>query len=189
MDLDDERSASILTDSQRAFLLKDRQEENDGDSYYNRSSRTMRTRIRERVRNAFADFWILYNELPEEDREMIFDFPPRDGADAGMSERDAYKEALAAMIAFVYRETKHREDAFKFDRLLEDGVRLAEDEPLLRFTFEIDVDDPWEFDELADKVAENGINSLNNSEMRAFILAGIQEGVIDDISADSIDDR
>lgn len=185
MPQEDYGPASILTNKQRSFLLG-----NTDIDPENSDGRSMRTRIRERVRNAFADFYILYHNLQKGDREGVFDFLVSDDTDGevGKIEITAYREALVAMLAFVYRETNDRNDEFKFDRLLEDAVRMVEDEPLLRFTFEIEKDDPWSFDELADKVMENGIKSLDDSEMRAFIRTAEQEGIIGDETESKVND-
>lgn len=166
--------ASLLTHKQRKYLLG-----NTGIEKTSSQGRSIRTRIRSRVCNGLADFWILDNNLDHDDKKEIFNRvlseTDSDG-EPGLGEHVAYKEALQSMIAFLYRETSDRSDGLAFGRLLERAIQQVEPEPVI-VDFSVEAD--RSFEDLVDQVVEEGVESLSEAELRFFLTQGLQKWGID----------
>lgn len=80
----------ILTTTDRELLASDEEMTDNADNVQKRY------RLRNRVRQAIVDFGLLYKQLPEHDRELIF-------SPTGDTERDRdFAEGLFEMLMFVY---------------------------------------------------------------------------------------
>lgn len=111
-----ERPTAVLTKGQREALRGEREPTQE---------RTMRTRIRERIREGLRDFELIFDQLPEQDRERIFDSDLRPGA--------------TSMVAFLFEVLMDKGDR-AFEHLLRDAMkRVAEHNGWYIVDFEFNV--------------------------------------------------
>lgn len=165
---DTERSRGILSEIDRKYLLGEKQ-------YGHRQTRYDRERaIRERVVEALLDFALLYEYLPERDRQRIFnELAERDGADI----------AFASVFAFLYHGSLEQEVRhFDFGKLLEIGVREGEyrqqpeflrDRRAINVVFYVESDSLFDqnvdISRIVRKIEQGRWHELTDKDLRHFI--------------------
>lgn len=92
-----DRSRGILSPHDRQFLL----EESYRDDLAAQSQRNVRARIRERLRNAILDFYLLDEYLEDQDREQVFS-----------EHNQAVREGIHANLAFLFRVANRDTETF-----------------------------------------------------------------------------
>jgi len=155
----------ILTKDDREFLLGQKKLSEGGS--YNR-----RRFIRDRLYHALLDFRLLYEFMPDRDRERVFDEIKDMGEEGG--------GALAAIFALVYLETSEPHIHAYFPDLLEYGVRHAEYQLLddadpmqtVNVDFSVNRESPWRtsFSAIADKIEAGRWKDITDDEARSFLF-------------------
>lgn len=107
-----ERERGILSQADRAYLR------GESDLASVQSERNTRARIRDRIYQSILDFELLVEQLPERDRELVFEkrFDEMDGTEAF--------DALVSAVGFLYRAT--RDTDLEFETVLNEGINVAE---------------------------------------------------------------
>lgn len=110
---DPDRPRGILTVGDREFLRTTPVETGDG------LERQKRYRIRERIRNAFLDFSVIWGYLSEEDTDALFDSPPSEVV-----------EGMTAALSFIYQGTRDGvevdgRDSKSFESMLKRAIKTA----------------------------------------------------------------
>lgn len=107
-----EQERGILSQADRAYLR------GESDLASVQSERNTRARIRDRIYQSILDFELLVEQLPDRDRELVFEkrFDEMDGTEAF--------DALVSAVAFLYRAT--RDTDLEFETVLSEGVNVAE---------------------------------------------------------------
>ena len=169
----DDRPRGVLSKDDRQFLRGKK------DFQHVESNANARSRIRERVINAFLDFALIDVYLEDRDRERVFDAFDADlvwGGDADLYADEATQiGTLDNVIAFIYRETIDRHPPF--EKILERGVMQGENDPgtvyLGQYEIELEVKeiDPENLnvDSIVERVESGQVNTLTEAEMAAFI--------------------
>lgn len=169
----------FLTDVDKLFLQ-------GGKAYDSKQQRYDRRRaIRERTREAFKDFSVLYGSLSEEERNKIFDVGESDTDRETLNE---FQDGLVDTIAFMYVSLEgesdsdavhHRTFRVPFDTILQQGVKKGEadrrpGEPfriMVNVDFDVDVSNMEMLDteRAIDKIARLRSNELTEKEMRSLL--------------------
>lgn len=85
------------------------------------AERTLRSRLRDRIRHVIAGFELVFDKLPEEDREQLFE-PKKSGDESGHPEQFAnMMRGAPALIALLYDCTLKTEYA-EFEPMLENAM-------------------------------------------------------------------
>lgn len=154
-----DRTRGILSPSDRQFLL----EESYREDLAAQSQRNVRSRIRERLRNAILDFYVLDAYLKDQDREQVFSEPD-----------EALREGIHANLAFLFRAGN--QDIQTFESWLasglthielESGSRLLIDAPTVNLS--ITPGESVDPDEAQAKVEAGELEALTSGELR-FLL-------------------
>lgn len=106
-----DRDTGLLTRKQREYLLG----QTDIEAGSNRD-RAMRSRIRNRVYNAFLDFSLLYEHLPADDRDRLL-------VPQGSEKWPAFSNGIGDTISVIYLVLNSESE---FKNTVEWGVRNAE---------------------------------------------------------------
>lgn len=167
----------FLTATDRKFLRGEK-EYNSKQGRYDR-----RRAIRERTRQAFRDFTLLYEELNQDERRKVFDIiaagtyhpnlredfdedPPEE-----IKEAQEFRSGLFSTLAFMYLGVW--ETAVPFGDLVEGAVFQSERKHLGRYvdvSFSVEEKEPMGAIESAIKKLENGdVDELDHTEMRLLI--------------------
>lgn len=172
-----DRPRGILTEADREYLMSDKS------GYTHQQQSNAKRRITERIVNALLDFKILENHLDEEIRDDVFDlFDMIDVSDEDITygKREDYLMALTDLLAFIYRETREgTEHHPTFAQQLETAVVQGEFEPGTTYygPHNIDIEVTFEkvhpeainIQAIAERIEEDGIDSLTEAEMREFL--------------------
>lgn len=110
MNTDADRERGMLSAADREYLLGERQFGHD------QSKRNAEARIRRRIREAILDFDLLLHTLSEKDRRQVFERTTTD---------ESFRDALRAMLAFVYLGTETYGGGF--EEILEPAVGGSEE--------------------------------------------------------------
>lgn len=164
---DDLPSGALLSKSQREWLAEGAQDPE------NSAHRSLRARIRDRLRQSFTDFRFLDN-LPREDREAVF-------RDIAEQERSGMVNALS----YIYQATSSDLGApldGDFETILERAIRKAEYEQhqteldnqlSVKVDSEIKVSynnlSDVELEEIGEKIERKEWNELTEQEYVAFL--------------------
>ncbi|QLD88285.1 hypothetical protein HWV07_04245 [Natronomonas salina] len=169
----------FLTDVDKLFLQ-------GGKAYDSKQQRYERRRaIRERTREAFKDFAVLYGSLSEEERNKIFDVGESVTDQEALNE---FQDGLVDTIAFMYLSLEgesdsdaiyHRSFRVPFDTILKQGVKKGEadrqpGETLrIRIAVDFDVDvsnmEMIDAERAIDKIARLRDNELTEKEMQSLL--------------------
>jgi hypothetical protein len=169
----DDRPRGVLSKDDRQFLRGKKEYE------HVESNANARSRIRERIINAFLDFTLIDVYLEDRDRERVFDAFDADhvwGGDADLYADEATQiGALDDVIAFIYRETIDRHPPF--EKILERGVTQGENDPgavyLGQYVVEFEVEEiepeNLDVDSIVERVEAGQVDTLTEAEMAAFV--------------------
>ena len=171
-----ERSAALLTTSQREFLRH-------GYESGNPSARAVRSRIRRRIQDSIMDMTLIAARLEDRDIELIFE-------NLFSEDRTEFNDGIVHTLAFLYAGIG---DSDLFGEYLSRGVDIGEkylnDAPGLI----VNVDFAVETESLRDRsmwdtavrIARGDIHDLSEGEMRRFLqsmrmgqFAGPQNGEV-----------
>lgn len=154
-----DRPRGILSKRDRQFLL----EESYREDLAPQSQRNVRSRIRDRLRNAILDFYLLDEYLDNQDREQVFS-----EVDEGL------EEGLHATLALLYRAAD--ENVHTFESWFAGGlthIELAHRSRLLIDPPSVDIDitpansvDPTASDE---KIESGNLEALTPGELRYML--------------------
>lgn len=156
---DADRPRGILSKRDRQFLV----EESYREELTPQSRRNVRSRLRERVRNAILDFYLLDEYLDERDRDSVFS-----GIDSGM------REGLHSTMAFLYRGADSNTETF--ESWIEGGLthielegrsRLLVDPPTV--AMDITPGESVDPDAVEAKIDQGNLDDLTSAELR-FLL-------------------
>lgn len=121
---DPDRRQSVLTKSERRFLLGDGPEA--GTAY----ARRIRGDIRERLYHAVLDFALIEKHLEDRDRDQALGElhgPTQSGRESEEFRREqGLRTGYESMMRFFYRYLRDAEDRFRFDRQLARAVGIVE---------------------------------------------------------------
>lgn len=152
---DADRPRGVLTPADRRFLRGDvtlGSEQSRYDAHY---------RIRNRVRNAVLDHSLLFEHLPERDRQQVFD--PED---------DRLAEAVVDAVAFCYLGAASL-DASP-ERLVAEGVRRGErrrrgpDAPALEVDVSVRAADEEHIEHIAECLDAGAVHDLDEPDLRTL---------------------
>lgn len=160
--IDATRTRGILNRREREYLL--------GQSDIEPRSpdeRAIRATIRQHVRHAFLDFYILLEELEDRDLEHIFN-EASDGS-------GAFYGGVIHALGLIYRGTKDNESHL-LESMLHSavlaGARMPVEEALFRYsvTFNVDAPEPVNVALIADKLEFNNWHEMTIEELQFFLL-------------------
>lgn len=161
---DPDRPNGMLTRRDRRWLLGLSEVEAQS-----QTERNIRAAIRERLKNGLLDFELLYNTLEPRDRKHVFDSISTD-----------MEISLAALLAFVYRDT--RDTSPHFQKLLESAIKRVETETLYNtdhYPAGFDVVDV-NFEVVFNTPPENPIERIGSIEKK------LRHGYIQDLTDEEI---
>lgn len=173
-----EKPASVLTPKQREHL-----EDGPAEEAPDAAERAMRSRIRNRVTQAFRDFSILFENWPEEEREKVF-FNLRD---------DDLDEPIVDTIALLYGETNI---GGGWKNRLRRGVQKAErraadsDELDVSVTFEVEKIETVNLEAAVEKYRRQAYDEMTDAEMRSALRTLRRTGAVSpETLTESLQDR
>lgn len=170
------RTNGFLTKKDRAYLSGYATFDADSDEERAKKERDVRRRIRERTSNAILDFGLIFDELEERDRKLIFDPDSDNEAD--------FLGSMEKLIAFLYLGTfVHVPD---FETILRRGIVRGEKTLMGEYADEIDVDVSLEIDRhplyeidldaVEEKVRRGKVNELSEAELRGYLTLLVRSG-------------
>lgn len=116
-------SSGFLTENHREYLRGER--ELSGNTKWSTDSR-----IRDRIRAGIQDFDLLFNQLPADQRQQIFEKRPKSrNADAQVGVQNAIMHGTKYNFAFTYLGLRDRGyTSEEIGRVFEDAIRNAENQ-------------------------------------------------------------
>lgn len=88
--------------------------------------RTLRTRLRGRVRDCVGDFQLLYEQLPEQDRNQLFQSSKYENPSETAQTVAEYHRGITALLALLY-ETTEQGKGDDFENMLQIGMQRVAD--------------------------------------------------------------
>lgn len=125
MEFEPDRPRGVLSTADRRYLL------GMTDMDHEQSRRNAEARIRDRIANGIADFYLVARRLKRKDRRQVFD---------KNLDETPFRYGLVGILTFAYMGSK--ESGMNFEHLLEPAIRRAEEVYVaerLQSTVDVDV--------------------------------------------------